>query len=84
VGVAVGVDVGVGLGAATQYLAPVFKKPPPSPPQRIIWLPVHAAVWNSRLLGAPVVLVVVQLSVPGSYLAPVFKKLGLAPPQTII
>jgi len=81
----VGVGVGVGLGAAAQYLAPVFKKPPlPCPPQTIIWLPVHTAVWNSRPAGALVVLVAVQLFVLGLYLPPVFKKGPLVPPQTII
>jgi hypothetical protein len=75
VGVKVGVGVGIGLGATTQYLPPVFKpKPPPiAPPQTIIWLPVHTAVSFCRPAGAPVVLVAVQLSVPGLYRPPVFK-----------
>jgi hypothetical protein len=39
----------------------------------------------ARPIGALMVLVAVQLSVPGSYLPPVIKKLGKpAPPQTII
>ena len=45
----------------------------PTPPQTIIWLLVHTAVWNSRPAGALVVLVTVQLSVPGLYLPPVLK-----------
>ena len=45
------------------------------PPQTIISLPVHTAVWDSRPTGALVVLVAVQLSVLGLYLPPVFKKL---------
>src|SRR6266403_1070199 len=46
VAVAVAVAVGVGVGVAAQYRPPVFKTPPPlsSPPQTIIWLPVHTAV----------------------------------------
>ena len=79
--------VGVALDCA-QYLPPVFKLAPDSscPPQTIISLPVHTAVVNNRPVGAPVVLVAVQLLVPGLYLPPVFKKTppSLAPPQTII
>jgi hypothetical protein len=45
VGVGVVVGVGVALGAAEQYLPPVFKTLMPSyPPQMIIWLLVHTAV----------------------------------------
>jgi hypothetical protein len=81
------VGVGVALDCA-QYLPPVFKLLPESscPPQTIISLPVHTAVVNNRPVGAPVVLVAVQLLVPGLYLPPVFKKTppSLAPPQTII
>jgi len=51
-----------------------------SPPQTIISVPVHTAVCWSRAAGALVVLVAVQLSVPGLYRPPVFKTL----PQTII
>ena len=43
------------------------------PPQTIISLPVHTAVWESRGSGALVGLVAVQLSVPGLYLPPVFR-----------
>ena len=86
-GVSLGVGVGVALDCA-QYLPPVFKLLPESscPPQTIISLPVHTAVVNNRPVGAPVVLVAVQLLVPGLYLPPVFKKTppSLAPPQTII
>src|SRR6266850_1086463 len=69
------------------YLPPVFKSLLlPSPPQTIIWLPVHTAVCWSRAAGALVVLVAVQLSVPGLYLPPVFKLLdeSSVPPHTII
>ena len=46
VGVGVGVGVGVALGAAAQYLPPVFnsKKFSSLPPQTIISLPVQTAV----------------------------------------
>jgi hypothetical protein len=51
----------------------------------IISLPVHTAVGKNRPAGAPVVLVAVQLSVPGLYLPPLFKRPPtLNPPQTII
>jgi hypothetical protein len=50
----------------------------------IIWLPVHTAVCSIRSEGAPVVLVAVQLSVPGSYLPPVFIETPFLPPQMII
>jgi hypothetical protein len=87
VAVAVTVAVGVGAPAWAQYLPPVSKvfKLPPAPPQAIISLPVHTATWEKRAAGALVVLVAVQLSVPGSYRPPVFKKPPpLPPPQTII
>jgi len=96
VGEAVGVGVGVGLAVAVgvgegggpdraQYLPPVFKALPLLPPQTIIWLPVQTAVCRDRKSGALLVLVAVQLSVPGSYLPPVFKSpWELCPPQTII
>ena len=78
------VGVGVGLGAAAQYLPPVFKTfMRSSPPQTIISLKVQTAVSKSRAEGALVVLVAVQLSVPGLYLPPVLKVPGV-PPQTII
>jgi hypothetical protein len=62
-----------------QYLPPVFKKwywtpSKNSPPQTIIWLPVHTALWYHRALGALVVLVVIQLSLLRLYLPPVFKE----------
>src|SRR5205823_382342 len=74
VSVAVDVGVGVGLGAAAQYLPPVFKTLPLNPPQTIIWLPVQTAVCKSRRSGALVILVAVQSSVVGLYLPPVFRR----------
>jgi hypothetical protein len=67
--------VGVGLGAAAQYLPPVLKRDPSaaSPPQTIISLPVHTAVCHTGREGALVVLVAVQLFIPGLYLPPVLK-----------
>ena len=54
------------------YLPPVSNVLPLSPPpQTIISLPVQTAVCPARSLGALVVLVAVQLSVPGLYLPPV-------------
>ena len=74
VGVGEAVGVGVGLDAAVQYLPPVLVHPPGiNPPQTIISLKVHTAVCLLRPEGAFVVLVAVQLSVPGSYRPPVFK-----------
>ncbi len=65
VAVAVGVGVGVGLGAAAaQYRPPVFEEVPSNPPQTIIWLPVQTALCCIRAVGALVVLVAVQQSVP--------------------
>jgi hypothetical protein len=56
------------------YLPPVFKSPLLlNPPQTIISLLVHTALWLERASGAPVVLVAVQLSVLGLYLPPVLK-----------
>jgi hypothetical protein len=60
------------------YLPPVFKYWNPSgdqnpPPQTIISVPVHTAVWDSRKKGAFTVVVAVQLSRLGLYLPPVFK-----------
>jgi hypothetical protein len=76
VGVAVAVAVGVGVGVAapdcSQYLPPVFKAKG-YPPQTIISLPVHTAVYQTRPAGALLVLVAVQRSVSGSYLPPVLK-----------
>jgi hypothetical protein len=87
----VGATRGVGVGVTpdcAQYLPPVFKLLMLSsvPPQMIISPPVHIAVGNHRPVGAPVMLVAVQLLVPGLYLPPVFKpwKLSSCPPQTII
>src|SRR5262249_25101481 len=66
VGVGVGVVVGVGVGVAldcAQYLPPVFQRLISSvPPQTIISLPVHTAVWLDRPAGALVVPVGVQVS----------------------
>ena len=79
VAVAVGVGVGVGVGALdwAQYLPPVLKTLMRLyPPQTIISLPVQTAVCQKRAVGAPLVLVAVQLSVPGSYLPPVFNELA--------
>ena len=89
VAVAVGVGVGVGVGALdwAQYLPPVLKTLMRLyPPQTIISLPVQTAVCEKRAVGAPLVLVAVQLSVPGSYLPPVFNdELAFSsPPHTII
>jgi hypothetical protein len=51
----------------------------------IISLLVQTAVGNPRGDGAPVVLVAVQLSVPGLYFPPSFKAMPPKnPPQTII
>ena len=58
---------------------------PAPPPQTIISLPVQTAVATYRAVGALMVLVAVQLSVPGLYLPPVLKTVGGShPPQTII
>jgi hypothetical protein len=66
--------VAVQLFVVGVYLPPVFTPLEPSnPPQTIISLPVHTAVWPVRASGALVVLVAVQLSVLGLYLAPVFR-----------
>jgi hypothetical protein len=70
------------------YRPPVFKSPMLMlfPPQTIISLPVHTAVWWDRATGAAVMLVTVQLSVLGLYRAPVFNATPVLPnpPQTII
>ena len=91
VGVAVAVAVGVGVGVAppdcAQYLPPVLRTLPTDlPPQTIISVPVQTAVCCNRATGTLVVLVAVQLSLPGLYLPPVSNKIELVPipPQTII
>jgi hypothetical protein len=92
VGLGVGVMVGVGVGVpdCAQYLPPVLSRPPTVPPPQIIIslisLPVHTAVCKVRASGALMVLVAVQLSLPGSYLPPVSTMRGKpsSPPQTII
>jgi len=78
------VVVDVQLSVPGLYLPPVFRKLPFSPPQTIISLPVHTALWPDRALGALVVLVDVQLSVLGLYLPPVFRLVLVPPPQIII
>ena len=45
VAVAIGVGVGLGVPETAQYLPPVLEYPKPTPPQTIISLPVHTAVW---------------------------------------
>jgi hypothetical protein len=59
--------VAVQLFATGSYLPPVFSllKLSSSPPQTIIWLPAHAAVWKSRAVGALVGLVSVHVFVLG-------------------
>src|SRR5438094_10216717 len=79
--------VAIQLSVLGLYLPPVFngRKFPPTPPQTIISLPLHTAVWEYRASGAFVVLVGIQLSVLGLYLPPVLKTtLPSNPPQTII
>ena len=83
--------VAVQVSVPGTYFPPVFKKPvlksdPCCPPQTIISPPVQTAVGRYRPLGALLVDVAVQLSVPGLYLPPVRKPLLLpvVPPQTII
>ena len=68
--------VGVQLSERGLYLPPVLRRQSrlhPVPPHTIISLPVQTAVWPARPVGASVVDVAIQLSVPGLYLAPVFK-----------
>jgi hypothetical protein len=88
VGVGDADGVGVGVVPCPQYLPPVSKKSklPVVPPQAIISLPVHTAVWEKRAAGALAVLVAVQLLVPGLYLPPVLKRFTFKflPPHTII
>ena len=58
--------VAVQLFVPGLYLPPVLKILGGShPPQTIISLPVHTAVCMNRAAGTSVVLVAVQLSVPG-------------------
>ena len=63
------------------YRRPLAIAEPLLPPQTIISLPVQTAVCKYRPVGAVVVLVAVQLSVPGLYLPPVFN--GLLHPRRI-
>jgi len=81
VGVAVAVGVGVGVGVeepdCAKYFAPVLKTLTLLyPPQTIISPPVQTPTCQKRAAGAPLVLVAVQLSVPGLYLPPVFNELA--------
>ena len=80
--------VGVQLSVLGLYLPPLYKvqlPPHPYPPQTIISLPVHTAVWDCLAEGALTVLVGIQLSSVGLYFPPVFVSLGeLKPPQTVI
>jgi hypothetical protein len=65
------------------YRPPVLSRS--HPPQTIISLPAQTAVCWYRALGALVVLVAVQVSVPGLYLPPVLKTVKPStPPHTII
>ena len=54
------------------YSSGVEIVPAVSPPQTIISLPVHTAVWLSLAEGALFVLVIAQPFVLGLYLPPVF------------
>ena len=81
--------VAVQLSVLGLYLPPVFK--PYEKRRRGILHPRRSFHCRSRLpcdcarpAGAFVVLVAVQLSVPGLYLPPVFKSSNSNPPQTII
>jgi hypothetical protein len=83
--------VAVQPSMAGMYLAPVLRRQVAkkelhlAPPQTIISLPVHTAVCPARLLGAPLLPVVIQSSVAGLYLPPVFSlPSAVSPPQTII
>jgi hypothetical protein len=78
--------VPIQVSVAALYLPPVLNwLPEKPPPQMIISMPVHIAVWLSRSSGALLVLVAVQLFVVGVYLPPVFTSLEPSnPPQTII
>ena len=78
--------MGVGPPTAAQYLPPLFKGVPKAcPPQTIISLLVQTAVRYLRPEGALMLLVALQLSMPGSYLPPPFAGMETPrPPQTII
>jgi hypothetical protein len=79
--------VNVQLSVTGIYLPPLSKRPlVVPPPQMIISLPVHTAVWPVLVAGAFIVLVGVQLLVLGLYFPPVLKvkPMKLTPPQTII
>ncbi len=69
--------VAVQLSVPGLYLPPLFSGLEQlilvNPPQTIISLSVHTAVCDPLVSGTLVVLVGVQLSLPGSYLAPVAK-----------
>jgi hypothetical protein len=80
------VEVAVQESSAGSYWPPVFADVPSKPPQAIILVPVHTAVWEKRAVGAPVVEVAaVQELESGSYWPPVLTELTPSkPPQTII
>src|SRR6266851_3883517 len=68
--------VAIQLSVVGLYRPPVLNRlrsVTESPPQTIISLPVQTALGPSRALGAPTVLVAVQVSVSGSYRPPVLK-----------
>jgi hypothetical protein len=65
--------VAIQLSVTGLYLPPVLQgKLSQLPPQTIISLPVHTAVYISRAVGTLVVLVAIQLFELGLYLPPVF------------
>src|SRR5947207_7922044 len=80
--------VAVQLFVVGLYFPPVLKHSVRSallPPQIIISVPVHAAVWRHRLSGALVMVVAAHAFVIGLYFPPVFKgSPSLNPPQIII
>ena len=80
--------VAVQLSAVGSYRPPVFKLLLPLNPAQTITSRSTSSQTDlcwSRAPGALLVLVAVQLSVPGLYLPPVLKKPLLSlPPQTII
>src|ERR1700756_788146 len=58
---------------------------PSYPPQTIIFVPDHTAVWTVLSVGELAVSVAVQVSVLGLYLPPVLNTFEIfPPPQTII
>src|ERR1041385_8628725 len=78
--------VGAQLSVKGSYLPPLLKYwrvfvplSKKDPPQMIISLPVQAAVWVPRPLGAFTLLVAIQVSVPGLYLAPLVSERLLIP-----